>query len=129
MKVVLLFQCESLHACQSLAPLVETKTKKKNSFKIIIGFFVTPPLFLATKVAISFVYFLPKTIKCTPKPKIEKNFIGIDQSSERASEYHSPNRIYNSLLRMRAIHELKTNHFLTSNHTSSVAAPVEVKSI
>ena len=81
-KVVLLFQCESLHACQSLAPLVETKTKKKNSFKIVIGFFVTPPLFLATKVAISFVYCSPKTIKCTQKPKIEKKFTGIDQSSE-----------------------------------------------
>ena len=39
--------------------------EKKNSFKIIIGFFVTPPLFLATKVAISFVYYTPKTIKCT----------------------------------------------------------------
>ena len=80
-----LFQCESLHACQSLAPLVETKTKKKNSFKIIIGFFFTSPLFLATKVAISFVYYQPKTIKCTQKPKIEKKFTGMDQSSERAS--------------------------------------------
>ena len=60
--------------------------RKKNSFKIIIGFFFTPPLFLATKVAISFVYCSPKTIKCTQKPKIEKKFTGIDQSSERASE-------------------------------------------
>ena len=81
-KVVLLFQCESSHACQSLAPLVETKTKK-NSFKIIIGFIFTSPLFLATKVAISFVYYSPKTIKCSQKPKIEKTFTGIDQSSER----------------------------------------------
>ena len=92
-----------MHACQSLTPLVETKMKKKNSFKIIIGFFFTPPLFLATKVAISFVYCSPKTIKCTQKPKIEKKFTGIDQSSE----CHSPHRIYNSLLRMRAIRELK----------------------
>ena len=84
-KVVLLFQCEPSHACQSLALLVETKTKKKNSFKIIIGFFFTSPLFLATKVAISFVYYSPKTIKCTQKPKIEKKFTGMDQSSERAS--------------------------------------------
>ena len=99
----MLFQCESLHACRSLAPLVETKTKKKNYFKITIGFFVTPPLFLATKVAISFVYCSPKTIKCTQKPKIEKKFTGIDQSSER----HSPHHIYNSILRMCAIHELK----------------------
>ena len=87
--------------------LLKLKRKKINSFKIIIGFFFTPPLFLATKVAISFVYCSPKTIKCTQKPKIEKKFTGIDQSSERASECHSPHHIYNSLLRMRAIHELK----------------------
>ena len=37
-------------------------------------------------VTISFVYCSPKTIKCTQKPKIEKKFTGIDQSSERASE-------------------------------------------
>ena len=55
-----------------------------SSPKIIIGFFFTPPLFLATKVAISFVYYTPKTIKCTQKPKIKiKKFTGIDQSSER----------------------------------------------
>ena len=64
---------------------LKLKRKKINSFKIIIGFFFTPPLFLATKIAISFVYCSPKTIKCTQKPKIEKKFTGIDQSSERAS--------------------------------------------
>ena len=84
------------------------KLKRKNSFKIIIGFFFTPALLLATKVAISFVYCSPKTIKCTQKPKIEKKFRGIDKSSERASECDSPHRIYNSLLRMSAIHELKS---------------------
>ena len=104
-KVVLLFQYESSHACQSLALLVETKTEKINSFKIIIGFFFTPPLFLATKVAISFVYYSPKTIKCTQKPKIEKKFTGIERAS---ATLHI---IYNSLLRMRAIHELK-NEFV-----------------
>ena len=77
---------------------------KKNSFKIIIGFFFTPPLILATKVAISFVCCLPKTIKCTQKPQIEKKFTGIDQLS---AECRSPHRIYNSLLRMCAIRELK----------------------
>ena len=87
--------------------LLKLKRKKINSFKIIIGFFFTPPLFLATKVAISFVYYSPNIIKCTQKPKIEKRFTGIDQSSERASECHSPHHIYNSLLRMHAIHELK----------------------
>ena len=30
-KVVLLFQCKALHTCQSLAPLVEIKTKKKKN--------------------------------------------------------------------------------------------------
>ena len=79
--------------------------RKKNPFKIIIGFFFTPPLFLAIKVAISFVYCSPKTIKCTQKPKIKKKFTGIEQ----ASKCHSLHHIYNSLLRMRTIHELKKN--------------------
>ena len=65
--------------------LLKLKRININSFKIIIGFFFTPPLFLATKVAISFVYYSPKTIKCTQKPKIEKKSTGIDQSSERAT--------------------------------------------
>ena len=62
--------------------LLKLKRKKINYFKIITGFF---SLFLATKVAIWFVYYSPKTIKCTQKPKIKKKFQGIDQSSERAS--------------------------------------------
>ena len=41
--------------------------------------------------------------------KLKKKFTGIDQSSERASECHYPHHIYNSLLRMRAIHKLKMN--------------------
>ena len=56
-----------------------------------------------------FVYYSPKTIKYTQKSKTEKKFTGIDQSSERASECHYPHHIYNSLLRMRAIHEFKMN--------------------
>ena len=59
---------------------------RKPAGRWLAGFFFTPPPFLATKVAISFVYYSPKAIKCTQKPKIEKKFIGIDQSSERASE-------------------------------------------
>ena len=78
--------------------------RKKNYYHF--GFFFTPPLFLPTKVAISFVYCSPKTIKCTQKPKIEKKFTGIERASERASVI-PPHRIYNSLLRMRAIHVLK----------------------
>ena len=53
-----------------------------------------------------FVYCSPKTIKCTQKPKIEKKFTGIERASERANAI-PPHRIYNSLLRMRAIHVLK----------------------
>ena len=91
--------------------------RKKNSFKIIIGFFFTPSLFLATKVTISFVYYSPKIIKCTQKPKIEKKFTGIDQSSERASKCHSPHHIYNSLLRVRAIHKLKSKYVIPPRNT------------
>ena len=48
-KVVLLFHCESSHACQSLALLVETKTKKINYFKIIIGFLFHSTTILSNK--------------------------------------------------------------------------------
>ena len=106
------FVCFSVNPCMSASrwPRLLKLKRKKNYFKIIIGFFFTPPLLLATKVAISFVYCSPKTIKCTQKPKIEKRFTGIDQSSERASECHSPHLIYNSLLHIPAIHELKTGN-------------------
>ena len=87
--------------------------RKKNSYKFFISFVFTPPLFLATKVAISFVYYTPKTIKCTQKPKIEKKFYR-NRPIEPASECHSPHHIYNSLLRMRAIHELKRSKTLSS---------------
>ena len=83
-KVVLLFQCESSHACQSLAPLVETKTKKKKtSFKIIIGFYFTSSLFLATKVATSFVYYQPKLSNALKSLKSKKI---LKESTNRASE-------------------------------------------
>ena len=88
-KVVVLFHCESSNACQLLAPLVETRTKKINSFNIIIGFFFISTLFLAAKVAISLVYYSPRTIKCTQKPKIEKK-VYRNRPIERASECHSP---------------------------------------
>ena len=66
--------------------------------------------------------FSPKIIKCTQKPKIEKKFTGIDQSSERASE-----RIYNSLLRMRAIHKLKMVVIfnLPNSHLLTFSLPTE----
>ena len=96
-------------------PLLKLK-RKKNSFKIIVGFFFTPPPFLATKVTISFVYYSPKTIKCSQKPKIEKRFTGIDQLSKRASKCHSSHHIYNLLLHMRAIHELTNKHIETERN-------------
>ena len=68
--------------------LLKLKRKKINSSKIIIGFFFTPLLFLAKKVAISFVYYSPKIIKCTQKAKIEKKVYKnrpIERASERAS--------------------------------------------
>ena len=81
--------------------------KKINSSNFIIGFFFTPQLFLAIKVAISFVSTRQKLSNALKSLKSKKSFTGIDQSSKRASGCHSPPHIYNSLLRMRAIHELK----------------------
>ena len=80
--------------------LLKLKRKKK-LFKIIIGFFVPPPLFLATRVAISSVYCSPKTIKYTQKPKIEKKFTGIDQSSERVPFFNSLAHARNSRVKKR----------------------------
>ena len=67
--------------------LLKLKWKKIKSFKIIIGFFFTPPLFLATKVAISFVYHSPKNYQMHSKPKIEKK-VYRNRPIERASECH-----------------------------------------
>ena len=61
MKKRSLFRYFSVNPCMPASHwrrLLKLK-RKKNSFKIIIGFFFTPPLFLATKVAISFVYCSP----------------------------------------------------------------------
>ena len=82
--------------------LLKLKRKKKwTLLRLSLASFSPHHYHLATKVAISFVYYSPNTIKCTQMPKIEKRFTGIDQSSE----CHSPHHIYNSLLRMHAIHE------------------------
>ena len=70
----------------SLSRRLLKQNEKINSFKIIIGFFFTPPLFSAKKVAISFVCYSPKTIKCTQKLKIEKS---LQESTNRASERQS----------------------------------------
>ena len=45
---------QTSHVAVAVAVAVAVE-KKKNSFKIILAFFFTPPLFLATKLAISFV--------------------------------------------------------------------------
>ena len=48
--------------------------------------------------------------------KSKKKFTGINQSRERASECYSLHRIYNSLLRMRAIYELKIRYEINDGH-------------
>ena len=49
-----------------------------------------------------------KLLNALKSPKSKKSLQeSTNRASERASECHSPHRIYNSLLRMRAIHELK----------------------
>ena len=104
-----LFSYFSVNPCMPASRwhhLLKLKQKKINSFKIIIGFFFTPPLFLATKVAISFVYYLPKTIKCTQKPKIKIKVYRY-WPIKQVSKCHSPHHMYNSLLCMHAIHKLK----------------------
>ena len=78
--------------------------KKKTLLRLSLASFFTPPLFLATKVAISFVYYSPKTIKYTQKPKIEKKFTGIDQSSERGSAIL---HIISTTRSCACVHELK----------------------
>ena len=103
--------------------LLKPKRKKKNSFKIIIGFFFTPPLFLATKVAISFVYCSPKTIKCTKKPKIEKKFTGIDQSSERASAIplaHARNSRIKMVISEKLVRKIGASKCLYSDQTCHI---------
>ena len=43
-----------------------------------------------------------KLLNALKSPKSKKS---LQESTNRASEYHSPHHIYNSLLRMRGIHE------------------------
>ena len=68
-RLVSYFSVNSCTPASRWRRLLELKRQKINSFKIIIGFFFTPPLFLATKVAISFVYYSPKITKCTQNRK------------------------------------------------------------
>ena len=99
-----------------ISRLLELKRQKINSFKIIIGLFFTPPLFSATKVAISFVYYSPKTTKCTQN---RKKVTGIKRASERVP---FSRHIYNSLLRMCTIHELKRALW---NYRTEIFLPVQ----
>ena len=95
--------------------LLKLKRIRIKSFKIITGFFFTSPLFLATKVAISFVYYSPKTIKCTQKPKSKKKITGIDQSSERASA------ILTSYLKLAPVHSRNSRVKMAVSRAISVA--------
>ena len=87
--------------------LLKLKRKKINSFKIIIGFFFTSPLFLATKVATSFVYYQPKLSNALKSLKSKKSFKeSTNRASERVPFSTSYLQLSLSLLRMRSIHEL-----------------------
>ena len=77
------FSCNFLFHCISAPDMVPNTIELSVIPPACYCAWFTPLLFLATKVAISFLYYSPKTIKCTQKPKIEKKFTGIDQSSER----------------------------------------------
>ena len=112
-KVVLLFQCESLHTCQSLAPLVETKTKKKKLLRLSLA--SLSPHHYSQQQRSPFRSFIArqKLSNALKSLKSKKRLQELtNRASERASECYSPHRIYNSLLRMRAIHELKMKTIL-----------------
>ena len=69
-------------------------------------------LFLATKVAISFVYYSPRTIKCTQKPKIQKKVYS-NRPIERASERMPFSTSYLQLALAHARNSrVKNDHFL-----------------
>ena len=69
-----------------------------------MGFFFHPTTFLSNK-GCHFVLFvrqkLSNALKSLKSKKVYRN-----RPIERVSECHSPHHIYNSLLRMRSIHEL-----------------------
>ena len=92
---------------------LKLKPKKKTLLRLSLASFFTPPpsLFLATKVAISFVYYSPKTIKYTQKPKIEKKFTGIDQLSERGRAIL---HIISTTRSCACVHELKRKNYPAS---------------
>ena len=86
--------------------LLKLKRKKINSFKIIIGFFFTPTLFLSTYrhfVCLLLAKKYQMHSKAQNRKKVYRN-----RPIERASQCHSPHHICNLLLRMRAIHEIKS---------------------
>ena len=84
-----LFSCFGVNPCTPASRwrrLLKLKRKKKKTLlRLSLASFPPHHYSKQQRFAIAFVYYSPKTIKCTQKPKNEKKFTGIDQSSERAS--------------------------------------------
>ena len=87
--------------------LLKLKRKKKTLLRLSLASF--SPHHYSQQQRSPFRLFITrqKLSNALKSLKSKKSFTGIDQSSKRASGCHSPPHIYNSLLRMRAIHELK----------------------
>ena len=105
----MLFQYESLHACQLLAPLVETKTKKKTLLRLSSASF--SPHHYSQQQRSPFRLFIARQ-KVSHAPQSLKSKKSLQESTNQASKCYSPHRIYNSLLHMRTIHELKMKSLL-----------------
>ena len=98
---------ESLHACQSLAPLVETKTRKKTLLRLSLA--SLSPHHCSYQQRSPFRLFIARQKLSNALKRLNRKKVYRNRPIERASECHYPHRINNSLLRMRAIHELKRN--------------------
>ena len=98
-KVVLLFQCESLNACQSLAPLVETKTKKKTLLRLSLASF--SPHHYSQQQRSPFLLFIARQ-KLSNALKSLKSKMSLQESTNRASERVPFPRSYLQLALARA---------------------------
>ena len=82
--------------------LLKLKRKKNKLFQDYHWLLFHPTTILSNKGRHFVCLLLAKNYQ---KPKMEKK--SLQESTNQASEYHSPHHIYNSLLRMRAIQEFK----------------------
>ena len=82
--------------------LLKLKRKQKTLLRLSLASF--SPHHYSQQQRSPFRMFIAKLSNALKSLKSKKS---LQESTNRASECHSPHRIYNSLLRMRAIHELK----------------------